>query len=218
MIKCVIFDMDGTILDSERFCFNCYQEVCCKYGINITLEVYKKMIGNNHEDSKKYLTNLYNNFDYDKISSEVEELENKKIEAGIRVEVKKGYHELINFLKINKIQTALATSTIREKAINRLSNANILKDFTTIIGGDEVSKGKPDPEIYEKIVQLLDIPKGQVLVLEDSVNGIKSAYAANLKVVMIPDLIEPNDVINKYIYSKAKDLASIIQMIEGEQL
>ena len=117
-------------------------------------------------------------------------------------------------LKEQKIKIALATSTTTKSAREILRRANVLEYFDKLVCGDMVTNGKPHPEIFLKAVKELELKAEDCVGLEDSINGIKSLYSANIKAVMVPDLIEPTDEIKPMIYKVCKDLKEVIELID----
>jgi HAD superfamily hydrolase (TIGR01509 family) len=136
---------------------------------------------------------------------EVNKFQKEKLENILDTEgfeIKKGLLEILDYLDEKKIKKAVATSSARIKATKLISQAGILNRFDSIICGDEVTKGKPDPEIFLKACSKLDIAPENALVLEDSERGLLAANAGNIKCLVIPDLLE--------ISSENRHLASSI--------
>jgi beta-phosphoglucomutase-like phosphatase (HAD superfamily) len=95
-------------------------------------------------------------------------------------------------VKNSEKRTAIATSTAHQTARDKLERAGLISYFELIVGGDQVAKGKPDPETYLKAAELLDVRPHQCLALEDSDNGVLAAHGAGMNVIQIPDLKEPS--------------------------
>ena len=122
----------------------------------------------------------------------------------------------MEYLKKHNINTALATSTEKERQLNNLRAVNINEDyFDYMVFGNDISKSKPDPEIYLKVVEHYNIDKEDILVIEDSLNGVLSGINAGLKVIYIPDIIDiPKDV-EELTYKKLNNLSEVIEVIEN---
>lgn len=216
MLKTVIFDMDGTILDSERFCFECMREAFGQKGKEFTEEEYKHVIGGTREGAIQYFRSLFGeSLDYTEIWREEEALEEERFARGDGVPLKAGYTELASWLKEQKIQSILATSTSRKKAEKRLELAGILGNFDFMVCGDEVKKGKPDPEIYLQAVARSQTEASEIMVIEDSFNGVRAACGAGLRVIMVPDMIAPSEEIKKLIYAQTQNLREVISVLAG---
>jgi beta-phosphoglucomutase-like phosphatase (HAD superfamily) len=92
---------------------------------------------------------------------------------------------------------AIATSTRYHDAVNALESAGNRDYFKFVIGGDHVTNSKPDPEIYLKTAYKLDVDPKECIVFEDSENGVKSAHAAGMNVIQVPDLAPPSEEIKR---------------------
>ena len=215
MIKYLIFDMDGTILDSERFSYGCFKEVFASHGADCREEYYRRIIGTTRPLTKQILKEIFgDSIDIEKALQEITALELEKYEAGATIPVKKGYFELREYMKQHGIEAALATSTRREKAERKLVHNGVGLGFSHMICGDEVTHGKPHPEIYQSIMKEIPASSEEVFVLEDSPNGVRSAHAAGLRVIMIPDMVAPDKEIEGMLYGKAEDLGKVISYLK----
>lgn len=126
--------------------------------------------------------------------------------------------ELLKYLKENKYKIAIATSSRKRKLEIYLNAANIDIDiFDVIITRDSNIIGKPNPDIYKKTIEELNVKPNEVIVLEDSINGIISAKGAEAIACMIPDLFEPTKEQMKLIDYKLKNLYDVIKLLEKEQ-
>ena len=112
-----------------------------------------------------------------------------------------------------KYRIALASSTRNELVIRQLKNANVLEFFEVIVTGDMVLHSKPDPEIYLKACEELNIPPENCIAIEDSPNGLKSAFFAGLNTIMVPDKIQPNEELNQFIWKKCDSLKNVMDML-----
>ena len=117
--------------------------------------------------------------------------------------------EILEYLKENRIPTALASSTRRTAVMEHLDRAGITSYFQKIICGDMVEHGKPAPDIYLKACEELGVAPGQALAVEDSFNGIRSAYAAGLYTVMVPDQLPPTEEILALVDKKCDSLTEL---------
>lgn len=214
VIKGVIFDMDGLLLDTEIVSFNCYKELLEKYGYLLERDFYLTLIGRNARDSKQLMKNYYKNEEIiDKIYEEKILLMDEKLEKE-GLNVKNGAYELISYLKENNYKIAVATSTSRIRAIKLLEKANLKDKFDYIICGDEVKNSKPDPEIYLKAAMKIGINPENCLVLEDSSAGIKAAKRAGMTAINIPDMKEPDDEIKKLSFKVCRDLFEVKNVLK----
>ena len=190
--EAIIFDMDGLLLDSERIWLIAFQEACLEFNLGDRTDLFNQCIGTNSEATKNILRNgLGDKVDYVKFWSLCRA--NYHAETKIKpIPVKDGATDLLKHIKALQLPMAVATSTHTEFAITKLENAGLLEFFNKVIGGEQVSHSKPLPDIYLKATDSLQVMAKNCLALEDSENGVKSALAACLTVVQIPDLVEPS--------------------------
>lgn len=193
MDKTVIFDMDGVIFDTEALWLACWKIIGQKYGIDDLEKVCHMCIGTNSEETKKIALGYYGQeFAYDAYGSEVSRLFHERTdEKGMPV--KRGARELLSYLKVNGYRVGLASSTKKQVIEEELGQAGLLSFFQVIIGGDMVANSKPDPEIYQRACQEMGVHPAHTYAIEDSFNGVRAAHAAGMKVIMVPDLLEPDE-------------------------
>ena len=197
MIDSVIFDMDGVIFDSERAICDIWIEIAKENGIPDIEELMIKCIGLNDKATDELFTKTYGDaFPYEDFKRQASKRYHSLYDGG-RLPMKPGVNELMEFLSENGIKTALASSTKTETVKNQLRDAGILKYFTVVVGGDMVSHSKPNPEIFLQAADKLGVNPAKAYIIEDSFNGIKAAYAAGAKPLMVPDMIEPDEEIEK---------------------
>lgn len=218
MIKGVIFDMDGLMFDTEKIVFRNWSIVMRDRGLEYSLEIYKKTVGLRHAETEKLYKSIYGeDFPYQELRTVVSGMY-VDYTAKEGIPIKPGLFQLLEYLRENRIPAAVATSTREESASRTLRLAGVTDYFSAFMFGDTVKKGKPDPEIFERARLMLNLEKENVMALEDSINGVKSAFNAGLKTVMIPDMLEPDLETEKLLYGKCRNLAQVIPLIEGERL
>lgn len=205
--------MDGLMFDTENLTYKIEHEVLAQKGIDFTFERYKNNIGKRSvEVIDNYKEFCGKDFDYDTYRNEsMNRFWQYTQEKG--VPIKEGLFELLDYLKEKQIKIALATSTTYPSAAEILKRAKALEYFNELICGDMVNKGKPDPEIFITAVKKLSLNPGECIALEDSFNGIISAYKAGLVPVMVPDLIPPTDDIKKMCYRICNNLKEVTELI-----
>ena len=185
--------MDGVIIDSEQAVIDCWKITADKYGIP-DIEVFcHKVLGVNSENTRKIFNEMYEGrFSYDDFKPEMRDLFNKRFENG-DVKVKPGCRELLNFLKENGIKTAICSSTSEAAVKREMKWVGLYELFDVYMCGDQVTRSKPDPEIWIKGLDKLGVKADNAAAIEDSYNGVRSAKAAGLYTFMVPDLVEPDD-------------------------
>ena len=193
----VVFDMDGVIFDSEKAILDCWILVAEKYQIPDIRSSCIKCLGITREESARVMKGIYGQeFPYAAYRDEVSGLFRNLYGEG-RLPLKTGAKELLQALKEAGIPTGLASSTRREIVCQELSDAGILSFFDRIICGDMVANSKPDPEIYRKACEELGVRCGNTYAIEDSYNGIRSAFRAGLIPIMVPDLAPVTEEMEK---------------------
>jgi len=185
--------MDGLMLDTERLVIPSLQRAGKSIGITLTDELLTEMYGLNEVDSNMLMDKRLGITVPKKEFSDAFYADYKRTIVQNGIPIKEGLIELIDCLEKNNIRRAVATSTKIELALKKLKIVGILDRFECIIGGDQVAKGKPAPDLYLKAANELGIPVDHCLALEDSDNGAMSAYNAGIKVIVVPDIRKPSD-------------------------
>lgn len=216
--KAVIFDMDGVIFDSERLVLEGWLALGKKYGIADIDKVFPKCIGVNAVASKQIFLDYYGeDFPYDTYKQETSADYHDKYDGG-RLPMKPGIKELLQFLKENTYHIGLASSTRYEVVRQQLEDAGILPYFETLICGDMVEKSKPEPDIFLKAAESLDVNPQDCIVIEDSYNGIRAASKACMFPIMVPDMIEPDEEMRhlaKAIFSDLYEVRDFLNHKKG---
>lgn len=187
MIQGIIFDMDGVLFDTEPFYFQRREAFLQAKGITIDHLSAKDFIGGNLQELWKDL--LDEHFTPEEAKAVAEAYESYKLQH------KPPYAEVLftevrpclQALRDKNIKLALASNSNRDDILLALETSHIKDYFEVILAREDVSRGKPYPDIYEKAAQSLGLPKETLVVVEDSQKGIAAAKAANLTVVAVTD-------------------------------
>ena len=213
MIKAVIFDMDGTMLDTEHVKEEGLKYVGESLNVKIDDQTLTQIRGTNNTRLKEILCNKFEGLDVEELLETREKYVEKYFEIHT-IESKKGLLELLEFLKNHDYKMAVASSSNLEVIKKYLKKVGVFDYFDVIIGGDIVTKGKPDPEIYSKCIEQLNLSKEECIGVEDTANGVLSIHRAGMKPIMIPDLEEPSKEIENLVYAKLESLSEIIPLLK----
>lgn len=214
MVKAVIFDMDGLLLDTEKLLVKYWVQAANEMGFPMTREHALYLRSLHRSYAVPYLKEQFGEgFDYIKVRSRRMELMQDYF-AQNPLELKKGAVELLDYLKAQGIRSAVCTATDYERAKNYLSQVGIFGRFDKIICAAMVQRGKPSPEIYLYAAEQLGLSPQECMALEDSPNGVKSAAGAGCVTVMVPDLTQPDSELNAMIYAKADSLNDVIDILK----
>jgi HAD superfamily hydrolase (TIGR01509 family) len=214
VIESVVFDMDGVLFDTERICINVWYQVGKEMNISDISKAVVGCLGLNVNDTRQFFVSQYQGqFPYAEFMRRTSQLLNETIERD-GIPMKAGVFELLEFLKNNKYNIALSTSTSKVDAERYLKKAEITNYFQAIITGDMIEHGKPNPEIYLMACKGLSSSPEVSFAIEDSFYGIRAAYDAGMKPIMVPDLIEPTEEIEKLLYRKFESLLGVKEHLQ----
>lgn len=208
-IKAAIFDLDGTLIDTEKYYRVAWPAAAKHFGYNMSdeqslllrslgqpfaLAQFKEWFGPdcNYEEIRNYRKGLMNDI-----------LEKNGIE------LKPGAIEILNYLKSNGFLTAMATANPYDRTVKYLKQLGLYDYFDKIICATMVKEGKPSPDVYVYSCKELNLSPKECIAVEDSPNGVLSAYRAGCKVIMIPDQSEPDEELIKCLYAKCDTLSDI---------
>lgn len=214
MLKGIIFDMDGLMVDTEKLLTRFWGEAAAFYGFNMTKEHVLGIRSLAAKYAEPHLKGIFgDDFDYQKVRRKRIDLMNAYIEKN-GIEKKKGLDELLDYLASTDLKLAVATATDLQRTKMYLSSINIFDRFDQVICGNMITNGKPAPDIYLTAAKALELAPSECIALEDSPNGIRSAYDAGAMPVMIPDLSQPDEDTKKLLFACCDDLSQVIDVIK----
>jgi len=188
----VIFDMDGLMLDTEPLAARAWGEAAAALGVDFDMTLAQAMIGRNFADCATMLRARYAApYPFDALLGSWHTAYDA-IVAREGLVLKPGLRELLEWLEAHAIPRAVATSTRRDRARIKLEHTGLLPRFQGLVGGDEVARGKPAPDIYLEAARRIGIDVATCVALEDSEPGIRAALAAGMTAIMVPDLHPPS--------------------------
>ena len=201
MIKAVIFDMDGVLIDTEKLLNIYWQQAAREAGFLVTREDGLAIRSLAAKYAGPYLQEKFGpQFDYAAIRARRKELMREHI-AVHGIEKKPGVDEILDYLRTKNIKTAVATATDPERAKQYLTQVGIYDKFDKVVCATMVENGKPEPDVYLYACEQIGEKPSDCIAVEDSPNGITSAYRAGLSVVMVPDLTGPDESVEKMLYA-----------------
>ena len=215
MVSGIIFDMDGVLIDSERQSNEGWLWAAEQLGVDMPMWLIDSFKGAPAELCCKFFDDYYKGaIDY----WEAKELRTQhvyKIRETEGIPVKNGVKDIFEYIRNNGLKCAVATSTRRESAEKTLHEIGVWDYLDAVVYGDEVERGKPEPDIFLRAAKAIGVNPSEAVVVEDSINGIKAGYAADMRVVHIPDTIAIDDDIRKLTYMVCADLNGLIDVVES---
>ena len=205
----VIFDMDGVIFDSERLVLECWEKIGIKYHLEGIREAFLPCIGTNDVKTREIVLERYGeDFPYDEFRRDASLLYHSIVDRG-ELPVKKGVRELLSYLTEINIPIAVASSTRVEVVTQELKLAGLYEYFSIVMGGDQLQRSKPEPDIYLMTCEKLGTQPICTYAIEDSYNGIRSAYSAGMKPIMVPDILPPTEEMREKSVIVLEDLLQV---------
>jgi HAD superfamily hydrolase (TIGR01509 family) len=188
-MQALIFDFDGTILDTESSEFQAWQEVYQRYGVELTLEYWLPFVGNNSLpfDPAGHLEKLLGE-PLDKPSLE-NWVEQRKRELNLTLKPLPGVLDYLETAQALGLEVAVASSSRRVWVEGHLERLGLLDRFAVIRTKEDVALTKPDPALFLRAAEGLGVHPSQAIVLEDSLNGVRAAKAAGAFTVAIPNAL-----------------------------
>ncbi len=213
MVKAVIFDMDGTLIDTESISIIAWERAAEQRGLDIPEQLFYDFIGITRPAALEMLSAQLGSME---ASEDVFEL-HKVIEDELYPEMlvlKPGAAELIRSLHERGIKLALATSTRTKQMHDKFDRFDLLQFFDAVVCGDELERSKPNPDIFLLAASRLGVDPAECAVVEDSFNGVRAGSAAGMYTVMVPDLVQPDEEISSLAREIVESLADVETTLE----
>ncbi len=212
MIKAVIFDMDGLMINSERVTYDGYVIECGKLGLTMEEDFYKSFLGCPLPAVfQMFYDHFSPSFPMEEVLKNVHRYMNDLFEKE-GVPVKEGLRELLKYLKEHGYKTVVATSSTRDRVDKILEQTGLTDYYDDSICGDEVEHGKPNPDIFLKACEKVHVSPAEALVLEDSEMGIQAASSAHIPVICVPDMKYPAP---RYAALASRIVGSLTDVLEA---
>lgn len=213
----VIFDMDGVIFDTERLVLSCWEKIAEKYHLQGIREVFIPCIGTNRVRTKEIVLDAYGaDFPYDAFREEASVLFGEVI-GRQGMPVKKGVRELLEYLRQENVSMAVASSTRLEAVTQELKQAGLYTYFKVVVGGDQLKRSKPEPDIYLMACEKMEVSPACAYAVEDSYNGIRSAHSAGMKPIMVPDMLPATEEMREKSIVVLEDLLRVRDWFVGQR-
>ena len=195
MKKGIIFDMDGTMFDTESIYHKGWELMARRYGQVFNPEFQIAACGTTGETMRKIVNEYYPEVDPESFIKDC----SKWVEEQVRSELpeKPGLHEILHYAKAQGWKMAVASGSRLEMIEHNLKKAGIYDLFDTFASGHEVENGKPAPDVFLLAAERLGLNPEECYVIEDGANGVRAAVAAGCDTIMVPDLIQPDEELRK---------------------
>lgn len=206
----VIFDMDGTLLDTQRIYIPAWDYAGQKQGFKNCGSHSKNVLGTNEETWTQYLVDNFKGMDVDAFKAEATDY----IKRNIVIKFKKGAEELLVYLKGRGIRFAIGSgaSTVLIRTYLQVLGANDL--FDTVVGGEEIENSKPAPDTFLLAAKKMGIPPENCFVFEDSDNGALAAFMGKMRCIGIPDVVAFSEFTKQNLFAELNSLDEAIEIFE----
>lgn len=208
----VVFDMDGLLFDTEKIYQQAILAAAAEMGVTMTVEVFREFVGTPWAHNRARMVAHYGE------TYPAEELRTLWMQHFNRLIVddlpmKPGVLELLDTIEGLGLPAAIATSSSHRTVQHHLAHHGLAHRFAGVSAQGDYAASKPAPDPFLKASEKLGVAPQHCLALEDSLNGVRSAAAAGMMTVMVPDLVAPTDDVRALCVAIAADLHEVRAMV-----
>lgn len=221
MLKCVVFDMDGTLLDTERLAVQFWVDMAKEHGVDLPLEFVVGCCGRPRGDIVKRYKEHYPTLPVEEVMANRDQWWLDQAAGGL-IHTKPGAEELLAYVKRRGLKAVVATSTVYSRAVTELTELGLFPYLDGVISGDMVppGRGKPAPDIFLLAMERMGVSPEESMVVEDSESGCLGAIASGARAVMVPDQRQPSPELRGELYrclDSLMDLIPVVDELVGER-
>jgi HAD superfamily hydrolase (TIGR01509 family) len=216
MLKLVIFDMDGLMIDTERLYFEIYCDVFNKNGLEFDAATHRALLGISSNMTVDVLRDKYPDENLlREMIAEIDDIFFQRISDG-KIPTKPGLFELFAEIEKRGIKKTVATSATKKVAMEILMATGIIAHLEKGAFSDMVPRGKPYPDLFLKSCEQFAVRPAECLVLEDSIAGVKAAINAGIPVIHIPDLVKPDEALASQCLAVCESLFEVVDYLKSQ--
>lgn len=210
MISTVIFDMDGTLYNTEHIYFKCYKAAAKEMGLDFTFELFAQGVGISREEANKFIKQHFGqDTDTDHLQRRTYQLVEYYLAGGGEIPLMSGAKEAVELFYKRGLKLGLASSNIRKWVEFYLDKTGLRRYFAALTTCEDVTQLKPNPEVYLRTAAKLGADPAHCLVFEDSVAGATAGIRAGMRTCMVPNIKQPDSFIKEHAFKIYKSLEQV---------
>lgn len=211
-----IFDMDGLLFDTERMYRDSWKQSAQQFGLVHNPDFPRTVCGSSGAHMREIILQYYPQVDANAFADDCILRVERELET--HVPEKTGVRDILQYFKQHGVRVAVASSSKRATVLHNLKQADILSYFDAVVSGDQVTHGKPAPDIFLLAAQQIGCEPENCYVFEDGTNGIRAGAAAGCTTIMIPDLTPPNAQLEQLCAGIYPSLSDAMNAIAGNEI